>query len=144
LALSREQRFDDLREQTRILNGLGSALVQVGDYDQAIRYLLEAESLAGRVRAVDLQSQALSLLQQCWFRLDRWDEMDKIDEKRDRLREQYPLERLESPCFAIALSAAACTLRGDLERAETLRQESCAIMAGIAGPPERWARNQHY
>ena len=68
LELIHDPRLEDMRERLRILNGLGSALVHVGEYFQAIPHLLEAESLAGEIRAVDLQSQTLSLLQQCWFR----------------------------------------------------------------------------
>jgi DNA-binding SARP family transcriptional activator len=144
LALSRGPRFDDVRERINILIGAGSALVHAGEYTRAVPYLLEAESLADQIRAVDEQSRALSLLYQGWFRLDRWDEMSKIEERRRALQQHYSLERLGATCFAIGLSAAMHALQGEFEQAKSLREESYAIMTGISGPPERWRRSHHY
>lgn len=144
LALSEDPRFDDVRERINILIGVGSALVHVGEYARAVPYLLEAESLADQIRAVDEQSRALSLLHQGWFRLDRWDEMFKIEERQRLLQQLYSLERLGATCFAIGLSAAVHALRGEFDQAKSLREESYAVMTGISGPPERWRRSHHY
>jgi DNA-binding SARP family transcriptional activator len=144
LALIEDPKFDNQRERSRVMIGLGSALVHVGEYHRAIPHLQEAENMANEIEAIDLVSYALSLLQQCWFRLDRWQEMDRNDEKRNKLRQQYSLERLGSPCFSIALSSAVYALRGEIERAERLRQESLRIMFGAGGEPENWRRSQHY
>jgi hypothetical protein len=144
LALSYDPRFDDVRERINTLIGVGSALIHAGEYTHAVPYLLEAEDLAGQIRAVDEQTRALSVLHQGWFRLDRWDEMFKIDEKRRALQQLYSLERLGATCFAIGLSAAVHALRGEFDQAKSLREESHAIMTGISGPPERWRRSHHY
>jgi DNA-binding SARP family transcriptional activator len=144
LALSRDPRFDDVRERIHILIGVGSALVHVGEYTQAAPYFQEAESLADQVRAVHDQNRALSLLHQCWFRLDRWDEMFRIEKRRRALQQLYPLERVGAPCFAIGLSAAVHALRGEFEQAKSLREESYAIMIGVSGPPEHWKRSHRY
>jgi tetratricopeptide (TPR) repeat protein len=144
LALSHDPRFDDMRERINILIGTGSALIHAGEYAHAIPHLLEAEGLADQIRAVDEQARALSALHQGLFRLDRWDEMFKIEEKRRALQQLYSLERLGATCFAIGLSAAVHAPRGEFDQAESLREESYTIMAGISGPPERWRRSHHY
>lgn len=144
LDLSRDPRFDNPRERIRALHGIGNALIHAGEYVEAIPYLRQAEKQASDIGAVSLQSLAMSLLHQCWFRLDRWDEMIKNDEKREKLLQEYSLEQVGSPCFSMALSAVIHALRGDFERAEHLRKESYAIMAKLAGPPERWMRNSYY
>ncbi|MBI3360793.1 MAG: hypothetical protein HY023_06750, partial [Chloroflexi bacterium] len=50
LALSRDPRFTDRSEQVNILCQAGTALLSVGDYAQALTYLLEAERLAEHIR----------------------------------------------------------------------------------------------
>jgi tetratricopeptide (TPR) repeat protein len=144
LALSRDSRFDDMRERIHILIGAGGALVHVGEYTRAAPYFQEAADLAGQIRAVHDQNRALSLLRQGWFRLDRWDEMFKTEERRRALQQLYPLERVGAPGFAIGLSAAVHALRGEFDQAKSLREESYAIMTGVSGPPERWKRSHRY
>lgn len=144
LALSHDPRFDDIRERINILIGTGSALIHAGEYAHAVPHLLEAEGLADQIRAVDEQARALSALHQGLFRLDRWDEMFKIEERRRTLQQLYSLERLGATCFAIGLSATVHALRGQFDQAKLLREESYTIMAGISGPPERWRRSHHY
>ncbi len=144
LELIQDPRFDNPRERLRVLNGLGSALVHVGEYREAAPLLREGEILANELRAVDLQAQALSMLYQCWFRLDDWEAAAEVERRRQALLEEYTLEQLGSPCFAIALSSVVAARRGDLERAHQLHQESNEIMIGISGPQERWTRSQHF
>src|SRR3970282_1960852 len=59
LALSRDSRFGDVREQVNLLCQTGNALSFVGDYAQALPYLLEAERLAHPIRHVSQQVYAL-------------------------------------------------------------------------------------
>ncbi len=144
LTISREPRFSDLRAQVFILNSVSSALVYLGEYGQAAPYLLEAESLSDHIRAVESRVLALGLQSQCWFRLDRWDDMFQIADKRVELEKIYPRERVGATCFEIGLAATAHALRGDFEQARALREQAYTIMSTISGAPENWARNQHY
>jgi tetratricopeptide (TPR) repeat protein len=146
LALSRDPRFGDLREKTKILDGLCDALILHGDYAQAIPYLLEEESLASQIRAADLQALALGSQALCWFRLDRWDELFKVDLKLQELEQRYSREQIGPICVEISLSAAARALRGDIEQARDLRERAYAIMVRTASgeSPENWARPHHY
>jgi tetratricopeptide (TPR) repeat protein len=144
LAICRERNFDNIPESINILIGAGGALLHSGEYAQAIPYFLEAESLAGTRQAVFEQNMALSLLHQCWFRLDRWPEMVNNLEKMRALQQEYSLERVGTFCFAIALSAAVHALRGEDDGAEALRQEAQVIMTGLSGPPEQWRRGHYY
>jgi tetratricopeptide (TPR) repeat protein len=144
LALSREPRFGDRREQVHILGSVGSALVYVGEYTQALPYVLEAESLSDHIRAVERRVHALGLQSQCCFRLDRWDDMFQIDEKRAEMEKLYPRERVGLTCFEIGLAATVHALRGEFDHAKLLREQAYAIMASTSGAPENWWRNQHY
>jgi tetratricopeptide (TPR) repeat protein len=144
LKLVRDPRFGDVREQVRALNLAGGALMLIGEYAPAMPYLLEAESLGDHIRAVDLQVQSLSLQSQCWFRLDRWDEMFAIEDKRSELEARYPRERVGATCFEIALGATVHSLRGKFDLAKEPRQRAYDIMAAVGGSPEKWWRNQHY
>jgi DNA-binding SARP family transcriptional activator len=144
LALSRDPRFADLRERVDILLEAGDALVDVGEFAQAIPYLLEAERLASQIQVLDQQANAINLQAKSWFRLDRWDDVLKIEERWRVLQRRYPRKRVGPFCFEAALSSSAYALRGDLEQARALRDESHAIMVAVSGPPEEWQRNQYY
>jgi DNA-binding SARP family transcriptional activator len=144
LSVSREHHFGDLRERVLVLIGVGKALIDVGEYEQSIPYLEEAEKLADRIHAVHEQTQALSLIEQSWFRLDRWDEMLEVEEKRRILQQTYPLRQVGTPCFAIGLCAAVHALRGEHEVAQILHQESFEIMSAVSGSPENWKRSHRY
>jgi DNA-binding SARP family transcriptional activator len=144
LSLGREHHFGDPRERVLVLNGVGKALVDVGEYEQAVPYLEEAEKLADQIHAVHEQSQALSLTEQSWFRLDRWEEMLAVEKKRRTLQQTYPLRRVGAPCFAIGLSSAVHALRGEFETSKNLHDESFEIMSSVSGPTENWKRSQRY
>jgi hypothetical protein len=116
----------------------------VGEYEQALPYLQEAESLAGRAQVVDQQANALGLQAQCSFRLDRWDDVLATEEKWRDLERRFTRERIGETCFFVALSASIHALRGDLERADAYSQESYDYMVAMSGEPERWQRNQFY
>ncbi len=145
LALSREAQFNDLRGQVNVLGSVASAFVYVGEYQQAVPYTLEAEILSDRIRAVFWRVQALGVQSQCAFRLDRWDDMLRIADKRAELEKQYPREQVGFTCFEIGLTATIHALRGEMELARQLREQAYRIMVGGDTPdPNNWARNQHY
>ena len=144
LAICRTPQFNDVRESMEAVRGAGSALIYVGEYEQALPYLQEAEALATRARAVDQQVTALGLQCQCWLRLDRWDDVLATEERWRELERRYPRERIGETCFFAALSASVYALRGDLERANAYRKESYDYMVSMSGPPEQWQRNQFY
>ncbi|HKZ54267.1 MAG TPA: adenylate/guanylate cyclase domain-containing protein [Anaerolineales bacterium] len=94
LAICRAPQFDDLRETMDALRSVGAAHMYVGEYDQAMPFLREAEGLAGRVQAVEQEVNALGLQSQCWFRLDRWDDLLATEEKWRDLERRYTRERV--------------------------------------------------
>jgi tetratricopeptide (TPR) repeat protein len=144
LTLCLSEPFDDLGERLDALRDAGSARMYVGQYLRALEALTEAEALARQVHAVDQQFNALSLQSQCWFRLDKWDEMLRTETKWKGLDERYGGEQIGLTCFAVALGAIARARRGELETARARRQTSYALMLANTGPPEGWYRNQHY
>ena len=107
-------------------------------------YLQEVESLAAQAQIVDQQVNALGLQAQCWFRLDRWDDVLATEVKWRDLERRYPRERVGETCFFVALSASVHALRGALQRADAYRKESYDYMISISGPPDQWQRNQFY
>jgi tetratricopeptide (TPR) repeat protein len=144
LAICREAQFDDVRERLEALRRVGAALMYIGEYEQALPYLGEAESLSARAQMIDQQTNALGLQSQCWFRLDRWDELLATEERWRALERRYPRERVGETCFFVALCASAYALRGDLERASVYRKEAYDYMISMSGSLEGWQRNQFY
>jgi tetratricopeptide (TPR) repeat protein/transcriptional regulator with XRE-family HTH domain len=145
LALSRDPRFGDMRERLELLIQAGIALEQVGEYAEAMPHFLEAESLATKMRHMQRVAEVLGLQGRCLWQLDRWEEMLAIDGKWRALRERFPLERLIGHvCFYLGISAQVHGLRGEMELARSLREESVQVMVAFTGAPEIWERNQHY
>ena len=144
LALSRDPRFGDVAKQINILIDLGRAMIPAGEYAQAITYLNEAESLAARHPALVpplwmLGSQAL-----CWLRLDKWDEVLHVDQRRQDLEQRYSREQFGGTyCMELAVAAAGLTLQGNFERARVLRDQAYDFMVQ-AGGTEYWGRAEHY
>jgi tetratricopeptide (TPR) repeat protein len=79
----------EIRELVDSLRGAGSALTYVGEYKEALQYLDEAQSLAVRIQAVDEHFNALALKVQCWFRLDRWDDVLAAESEWRNLESRY-------------------------------------------------------
>ncbi|HYP39996.1 MAG TPA: hypothetical protein VEX13_06510 [Chloroflexia bacterium] len=79
----------EIRELVDSLRGAGSALMYVGEYKQALQYLDEAQNLAVRIQAVDEHFNALALKVQCWFRLDRWDDVLAAEHEWRNLESRY-------------------------------------------------------
>ena len=145
LALSHDPRFSDLRKRICILESLGNALILVGEYPHAIPYLMEAESLVTQIGAVDLQIAALNLQAICWFRLDRWDEILEVDEKRQELEQRYSREQIGPSCMEISLCAATLALKGDFDEARVLREQAYAILVHLSGGSSAtWGRAHYY
>jgi hypothetical protein len=136
--------LDDPHERVRGLIGAGAALAEAGEYAQALPLLEQAEAQAAAIRAVTPRVYALRLSVHCWFGLDRWPEMLASVARCRALAAEFSPEQTGPLCFELALSAAVHALRGQTEAAQSLREESFAIMASVSGPVETWARQQHY
>ena len=144
LEIAQNAHIDDPGERIDVLSGIGMALMYVGEYAQAMPHLHEAEALAEKVQAIGQQAGSLSLQQQCWFRLDRWDEVLAVEEKWRTLERHYSRQRVGATCFSVALSASVHALRGNHAQAEAYAKESYDYMIGMGGQPEDWQRNQFY
>ncbi len=81
LEMSRDVHFNNKRERVIVLLDTSNALERVGEYAQAIPKLLEAETLAIQLQAVDLEFAVLDERARCLFWLDRWDEVLNLEEK---------------------------------------------------------------
>jgi tetratricopeptide (TPR) repeat protein len=143
LELTRRPEFSDIRERLDSFRGAGSAHMYVGEYEEAISLLLEAEQLAVRVQAADQQFNALSLLTQCWLRLDRWDNLLAREADWEEIELRFPQERTGPVCFPLALRAVFHARRGDVSRARLLADRSMRIMVNTWGHAN-WLRNAHY
>jgi tetratricopeptide (TPR) repeat protein len=148
LNVSRAAQFDDLRENLDILIQVGEAMMGVGQYDQAIPHLLEAEALGAQLHDVQSKAWVLVIQSECWLRLDRWDEILIAEEKIKVLQQRNPLKRLGAICWLLSCSAVVHALRGQNEQARQLRHESYEIMIVVAGAEqgteEDWIREHHY
>jgi DNA-binding SARP family transcriptional activator len=145
LALSRDPRFADRHERVSILWQTGNVLAVVGEYTQALPYLIEAASLAGEIRDVSQQAHALRVQAECWFALDRWDEMLAIEGKRKELENSYGVDLLGRLCSFCGLNANVLGLRGELDLARASREEVYAFMLSYyGGPPEVWPDAGHF
>ena len=122
---------------------LGAALASVGEYTDALRYLDEAQTQAGQIRAMELCFHTLSSQAFSWLRLDRWNDVLRCEQMMVALQRRSTQDLFQYPCWHIAIFACAYALRGDSERARRLRLESAHIMGAIVGP-DGWGRTQHY
>ncbi|HSL45915.1 MAG TPA: adenylate/guanylate cyclase domain-containing protein [Anaerolineales bacterium] len=144
LEVSQDRRVDDLIERIDAVSGAGMALMYVGEYEQAIPYLQEAEALALRAQSIGQQTAAIGLQSQCAFRLDRWDEVIALEDKWRDLERRFPRQRVGPTCFSAALSGSVHALRGDIEKSRAYGKESVDYMISMSGSPEIWQRNQFY
>jgi len=140
--LSRDARFDDLREKLNILNETARALMMVGDFAQAIPLLMEAEKLAEQIQDIFGQAKSLNYQSECWVRLDRWDEALLAGEKTEVLQKRYPTKSLGGICWVLAFSASVHALRGHKEKAANLADESYEIMIIFEGGNEQMWREK--
>lgn len=143
LEIARRPGFPDEREALDALRGAACAMVYVGEYEQAIPLLLEAEQGAQRTQSADQIFNVMALLTHCWFRLDRWDEIRSRRGLWEDLEQRFPQERTGPICWPLGLQAIVQTLSGDDEAGAELRDRSFAIMVRTFGE-DNWLRNAHY
>jgi tetratricopeptide (TPR) repeat protein len=143
LEITRRPGFPDEREGLDSLRGAACAMVYVGEYERAIPLLLEAEQGAQRMQSADQIFNVMALLTQCWFRLDRWDEIRSRRGLWEDLEQRFPQERTGPVCWPLGLQAIVQTLSGDGQTGAELRDRSFAIMLQTFGP-DNWLRNAHY
>ena len=144
LEASTDPRVDNPIERIDAVSSAGMALMYVGEYEQAIPYLQEAENLAGKAQSIGQQTAAIGLQSQCAFRLDRWDEVIALEDKWRELERRYPRQRVGPTCFNAAMSGSVYALRGDLDKSRAYSKESVDYMISMSGSPEIWQRNQFY
>jgi predicted ATPase/class 3 adenylate cyclase len=144
LEINSDPRADDSIERIDAVSGAGMALMYVGEYEQAIPHLQEAEALAVKAQSIGQQTAAIGLQCQCAFRLDRWDDVIALEEKWRELERRYPRQRVGPTCFDAALSSSVYALRGDLDKSKAYGKESVDYMISMSGSPEIWQRNQFY
>ncbi len=144
LEISSDSRVDDIIERIDALSGAGMALMYVGEYEQAIPHLQEAEALAVKAQSIGQQTAAIGLQSQCAFRLDRWDEVIALEDKWREIERRYPRRRVGPTCFNAALSGSVHALRGDLDKSRAYSKESVDYMISMSGAPDIWQRNQFY
>jgi ATP/maltotriose-dependent transcriptional regulator MalT len=139
-----DPRVDNPVERIDAVSNAGMALMYVGEYQLALPYLQEAETLATKAQSIGQQAAAIGLQCQCAFRLDRWDEVIALEEKWRDLERRYPRQRVGPTCFDAALSGSVYALRGDLDKSRAYSKESVDYMVSMSGSPENWQRNQFY
>jgi tetratricopeptide (TPR) repeat protein/transcriptional regulator with XRE-family HTH domain len=146
LELSRGPEFRDLRQLAKILQQVGFAYSQVGEYRKALPYLLEAEALGSQTQTLDQLYRAIRHQATCYFRLDEWDKVLELDAKQQALEKQYQnfSERGGSTCYQDGLTASVHALRGEPDQALKLSDKSYATMITTDGPPEHWWRDNFY
>ena len=144
LEVSTDSGIENAIERIDAISGAGMALMYVGEYEQAIPHLQEAEALAHKAQSIGQQTAAIGLQSQCAFRLDRWDEVIALEDKWRELERRYPRQRVGPTCFTAALSGSVHALRGDLDKSRTYGKESVDYMISMSGSPEIWQRNQFY
>ena len=144
LEVSADPREDDPIERIDAVSAAGMALMYVGEYERALPHLQEAEVLAIQAQSIGQQTAAIGLQSQCAFRLDRWDDVLRLEEKWRELERRYPRQRVGPTCFNAALSGSVYALRGDTERSKAYGKESVDYMIAMSGSPEIWQRNQFY
>jgi tetratricopeptide (TPR) repeat protein len=150
LALSRDARFVDTRKRISLLCQTGNAHLFVGEYEQALPHLVEAEHLADQIQDINQQVYALGLQAQVFFGLDQWEEMLEIDAKRQVLVDRYGRDRVDRMCFYCGLGANIHALRGEFDQSRACREEAYNMMGPNKGPSNDWGLNelwpygQHY
>jgi predicted ATPase/predicted Ser/Thr protein kinase len=146
LALSQDPRFDDQHERVNTLNRAGLALVNAGEYIQAMPHLLEAERLAAQAQNLNQQFDSLRFQSFCHYQMDQWDQVIKIEGKWRALEKRYPnlFKLISSHCFQLGLNASVRARRGEFEQAALLRDESRNVMLNQFGPQDEWGRGMYY
>lgn len=93
-ALTREAGFNDPREKIDSERGMGVARLYVGEYAEALPHLEAAEKMAADYQMPDQMANAVGLQAQCYFRMDRWQDVLDMEEKWRDLDRRYTRERV--------------------------------------------------
>jgi tetratricopeptide (TPR) repeat protein len=144
LEITRQPGFPDERECLDALRAAACAMVYVGEYEQAILLLLEAEQSAHRMQSADQIFNVMALLTYCWFRLDRWEEIRSRRDAWEEFERRFPQERTGPLCWPHGLRASVHTLSGEVEAGAGLRDRSFGTMVRTFGEEGSWLRNAHY
>ena len=144
LEVSSDSRVNNPMERIDAVSGAGMALMYVGEYEQAIPHLQEAEALAIKAQSIGQQTAAIGLQSQCAFRLDRWNDVLALEDKWRELERRYPRQRVGPTCFNAALCGSVYALRGEYDKSKAYSKESVDYMISMSGSPEIWQRNQFY
>jgi tetratricopeptide (TPR) repeat protein len=146
LDLSRDPRFGNLRKRIDIISSLSHALMPVGEYAQAIAYLIEAERLIAQNPALDMPFWTLAEQALCWLRLDRWDQLLQVDKNRQHIEKRYsPQQYGGEYCMELAVAAAGLALQGDFDQAKVLRTQAYDhMLRSEGGSIEGWGRTHYY
>ena len=88
VAISRRPGFIDSRERVHVLLSASDALLEFGQYSQALAHLQEAEITAQQIHAIGDLLEIFRRRALCAFHLDRWDEVAQ-DEKLLELRQRF-------------------------------------------------------
>jgi hypothetical protein len=143
LEITSRPGFAAERQRLDALRGAACAMVYVGEYERALPLLHEAEGTAERMQSSDQIFNVMALLTQCWFRLDRWDEIRSRHTLWEDLERRFPQERTGPVCWPLGLQSIVYFLSGDTLNGAALRDRSYGIMLRTFGP-ENWLRNAHY
>jgi hypothetical protein len=101
--------------------------------------------LAARVRDVSQRVRAVELQAQCYFGLDRWDEVLEVEARRKALEAEYAPNHVDRMCYYCGINANVQGWRGDLEGARAGYQEAFDFMAaGWGRRAEAWPAIGHY
>src|SRR5262249_955624 len=132
-------------QRVMVLNDGGTALMIVGEYAEALPLVYEAEALAARVRDISEQTHAMELQAQCYFGLDRWDEVLEVEARRKKLEAEYAPSKVDRMCYYGGIHANVQGWRGNLEGARAGYQEAFDFMAEVWGrQAETWPAIGHY
>lgn len=137
--------FEEISEKIDANFQYAVALIGIGKYQKSIPYLEVSEKLSADIN--DLRYQIMSMIYQsrCNFYLDRWDRVLEIELEWRDLKENHPnfINRSGALCGQIGRAAAVHALRGDMQTAVALRQESNDIMLRSSGPSENWTAGEY-
>jgi hypothetical protein len=107
--------------------------------------LQEADNLAVHIGAITRHVNTLKLQAQCYFYLDRWDEVLAVHKRCWELGQRQTPEQMRASCMVFALGATVWALRGDVDQARAIRDKAYSIMVdGSGDSPENWGRTEHY
>ncbi|HSR21748.1 MAG TPA: AAA family ATPase, partial [Anaerolineales bacterium] len=131
-------------ERAKALVDTGYVLTDVGEYSQAMPFLLEGHDLCAELQLGEIEIGALQERIHCLLRLDRWDEALELEPRLREIQRSYPREQVGGACMSVAYLATIHALRGGTDAARDRREEAAGIMLKLGGPVDEWIWRQHY